>query len=96
MPHLNDATKLCFAVAITALVVGALGAIVNLLAPRTTTVDALLIVAAIYAALGTMERSRASAAITFDRPREVSCSEQGVTEVDVGREVEPGSLQRAA
>lgn len=84
MPHLNDATRLCFAVAIAALVIGALGAIVNLLAPRTTTVDALLIVAAFYAALGAMERSKASAAITSDCPHEV-CSSASLRSTSVAR-----------
>lgn len=95
MLHLSDSSRLCFAVAVTCLVMGAIGAIANLLIPGSTTLDALLIVAVFYAALGCLDLSEVSGAVNCEDTNEL-CQGHRITNVDCNHGVQPESVKRAA
>ena len=96
MPNLNDTARLCFGVAVAGLLVGVPGAIVNVFAPQTTTLDALLVVAVFYGAMGGRELLTGSSAITADRLSDHPGRECEAIEDEVRHTVETASSKRAA
>jgi len=96
MPKLNNATRLCFGVAVAGLFVGVPGAIVNVFAPQTTTLDSVLVVAVLYGVMGGMKLLTDCSAITTDRLGDHPGREREATGDESCHTVETGSLKRAA
>lgn len=95
MLHLSDSSRLCFAMAVTCLVMGAIGAIANLLIPGSTTLDALLIVAVFYSGLGCVDLLGISSAVNCEDTNE-PCQGHRTTTADCNHGVLPKSVRRGA
>ncbi|MCA9124171.1 MAG: hypothetical protein H6822_02295 [Planctomycetaceae bacterium] len=67
--YINDESKLCFGAAVGCFVIGTTAWLVNLVAPQTTTLHGLLVVAVFYAATGTISLFKRPAT-KVERPAE--------------------------
>lgn len=91
---LNDESKLCLGAAVGCFLVGTVGWLVNLVAPETTTLHGLLVVAVFYSAIGFLSLFKKPTAETQSLPASPSVNAPRVS--FQGHQEKNGTLKSAA